>query len=495
MATTPKEVKTTRNEGVQAAPMPGARLLPHSIEAERSVLACVMIDNDTCVGGFAKLSDADFYSPAHKVIFNAMRTVFESNKPIDFVTLTGALRAGGKMESAGGIAYLTALNDAVPSAANFRHYVDILKKNRVLRRLIGASNQIIETSYNGDDEHLALAAAEKAIFDIARDDERKELTAIGGELPAVLEKLDTIQKDPTSVRGLKTGFYGLDSLTNGLQKSELVILAARPSIGKTSLGLNMLLNAAVRHKAKCAVFSLEMSKEQLTMRALCSLACVSLSKALKGELDAEEWKRLWMANKELASAQIYIDDNSVITPAEITRKCMRLKREHGLDFVMVDYLGLMGSGNLKRESRQVEVADNSRYIKIMAKELDVPVLLLSQLNRGIEARKGAESRPVLSDLRESGAIEQDADIVMFIHKEKTDADTISQNAITDEVELIVAKHRNGPLGTVRLKWMGEWTTFVNPASEQAAQDAREKVSTAKPTPQPTKKPENLPPVV
>ena len=477
----------------------GARLLPHSLEAERSVLACVMLDNDACIGGFAKLTEADFYSPAHKGIFNAMRAVYEGNKPIDFVTLSGALRAGNKIESVGGIAYLTALNDAVPSAANFRHYVDILKKNRVLRRLIGASNQIIESGYSGEDEQLALAAAEKAIFDIARDDERKELTAIGAELPAVLEKLDTIQKDPTSVRGLKTGFYGLDNITNGLQKSELIILAARPSIGKTSLGLNMVLNAAVRSKAKCAVFSLEMSKEQLTTRALCSLACVSLTKAMKGELDSEEWKRLWLANKELASANIYIDDNSVITPAEITRKCMRLKREHGLDFVMVDYLGLMGSGNLKRESRQVEVADNSRFMKIMAKELEVPVLLLSQLNRGIEARKGPDSRPVLSDLRESGAIEQDADIVMFIHKEKADADAISVNAITDEVELIVAKHRNGPLGTVRLKWLGEWTTFTNMNAEQAAQDARDAVSAqppASPKPaKPTKKPENLPPVV
>jgi len=229
----------------------------------------------------------------------------------------------------------------------------------------------------------------------------------------------------------------------------------------------------VRNGKKCAVFSLEMSKPSLVTRAICSLACVSNYKANRGELNAEEWQRLWLANEELTRSSIYIDDNSVITPAEITRKCMRLKREQGLDFVMIDYLGLMGSGTNKRENRQVEVADNSRAIKIMAKELDIPVLLLSQLNRGIESRKGQDAKPVLSDLRESGAIEQDADVVMFIHKEKVD--NAEEEGDDGEAEIIIAKHRNGPTGNVKLKWRGEWTTFTNLPADQTANDTMEKI--------------------
>jgi replicative DNA helicase len=449
------------------------RNMPHNLDAEQGVLGCVMIDNDACVGGFARLLDTDFYSTAHKAIFNAMRKVFERNTPIDLVTTVEQLQSENKLEAIGGLQYLTAVADAVPSAANFRHYVDILRKNRMRRRLIEAGNSIVQVGYEGEDEQASLQIAEKAVFDIARDEEKKELTIIGAELPAVLEKLDTIQKDPTSMRGMRTGFYGLDDLTNGLQKSELIILAARPSVGKTALGLNIALNAAIKRKQKCAIFSLEMSKQSLTMRALCSLACVSLHRALKGELDAEEWKRVWLANKELSAASVYIDDNSVITPAEITRKCMRLKREQGLDFVMIDYLGLMGSGSMKRENRQVEVSDNSRFIKIMAKELDVPVLLLSQLNRAIEKRTGEDSRPQLSDLRESGAIEQDADIVMFIHRDKGD------EGENEDAELIIRKNRNGPLGTIKLKWKGDWATFMNLSADQAAEIAKDKASKKK----------------
>lgn len=458
----------------------GGRMLPHNLEAEQGVLSCFLIDNDSTIGAFSQLTENDFYSPSHKTIFKTMRSIYERGNPVDFVTVVSALDTTGKLESIGGIAYITTLNDLLPSSANFKYYLEILGRSRVLRKLITASNQIIETSYTTEDAQTALSQAEKAIFDISREDERKELTSLASELPAVIDRLDTIQRDPASVRGLKSGFFALDNLTNGFQKSDLIIIAARPSVGKTALSLNIVLNAAIKYGAKCAVFSLEMSKRSLASRALCSVGKVSLSKAMKGELGVDEWRRLWEANKRLSEAGIYVDDNSVITPAEIMRKCMRLKREQGLDFVMIDYLGLMGSGSSKQESRQVTVSENSRMIKIMAKELDVPVLLLSQLNRGIESRKGADSKPMLSDLRESGAVEQDADIVMFIHKEKReeseDGEITRPVNETEEIELVIAKHRNGPVGSVKVGWVGEWTSFVNLGSDQKAQDARDAIS-------------------
>jgi len=459
-------------------PNVAGRMLPHNLEAEQGVLACFLIDGDVAVGAFSRLSENDFYSPSHKTIFNVMRAIYEKGQPIDFVTVVSALDTGGKLDSVGGISYITTLSDLLPSSANFKFYLDILHRSRVLRKLITASNQIIETSYTTEDAQTALSAAEKAIFDISREDERRELTSLSIELPAVIDKLDTIQRDPTSVRGLRSGFFALDNMTNGFQKSDLIIIAARPSVGKTALSLNMVLNAAIKYGAKCAVFSLEMSKRSLATRALCSVGKVSLSKAMKGELGVDEWRRLWEANKRLSDANIYVDDNSVITPSEIMRKCMRLKREQGLDLVMIDYLGLMTGGGAKRESRQVEVSDNSRMIKIMAKELDVPVLLLSQLNRGIESRKGQDGKPVLSDLRESGAIEQDADIVMFIHKEKVEEDEENPTPTSDrsEAEIVIAKHRNGPIGNVKVGWVGEWTSFVNLGQDETAQDARDTLS-------------------
>jgi replicative DNA helicase len=441
--------------------------MPHNLEAEQSAIACVLLDND-CLAGFIRLTPAHFYSPAHQIIFDAVQSLTAKNVPVDFVTLTERLTATGKLESAGGMNYLNILTDIVPSAANFKHYISILKKNATLRRLVSAGTEIIKTSGTADDEQTALKAAEKLVFDISREDEKRELTNLSAELPKVLETLDLVSKDPSALRGLKTGYYVLDDITNGLQKSDLIIIAARPGVGKTSLALNIILNAALKNKSKCAVFSLEMSKEQLAIRALSSTAKVSSTKAIKGELSAAEWQKLWAANKKLSAANIFVDDNSAITPTEIMRKCMRLKREQGLDLVMVDYLGLMGSGgtNMRYENRQVIVAENSRAMKIMAKELECPVLLLSQLNRGIEARKGQDAEPVLSDLRESGAIEQDADIVMFIHKPKAEdaEDVVCEDY---DAKIIIAKHRNGRIGNFNLRWHGEYTTFENAAGGYA----------------------------
>jgi replicative DNA helicase len=440
--------------------------MPHNIEAEMSAIASVLLNNE-CLTTFTRLTADHFYSPAHKIIFEAIYSLANKNVAVDFVTLTEQLTAVGKLESVGGIDYLTTVIEIIPSAANFKHYISILKKNATLRRLVSAGTEIIRQTTAAEDEQAALRTAEKLIFDISREEEKRELTALSAELPELLEDLDIIAKDPTALRGLKTGFYALDNITNGLQKSNLIIIGARPSVGKTSLAMNIVLNSALKYKTKCAIFSLEMSKKEIATRALCSVAKVSLTRATRGELNPDEWSKLWAANKKLLSASIYVDDNSAITPAEIMRKCVRLKREQSLDLVMVDYLGLMGAinNNTRYDNRQVQVAENSRAMKIMAKDLDIPVLLLSQLNRSIETRKGQDSEPVLSDLRESGAIEQDADIVMFIHKPKAENEQeVKEDGLNRDYDakIIVAKHRNGPTGQFNLHFHGEWTTFLNP---------------------------------
>lgn len=451
-------MQSTQKAQAQKTP----RTMPHNLEAEQSVLGCVLIDNDTTIDVFSRLTADDFYSPSHRVIFGMMKSLYDTGTPVDFVTLVSNLDRAGELEKVGGIQYITTINESVPSSANFRHYMGIVHQNKVLRKLITAAGTIIEQSYTANDEQVALRDAERIIFDIGKEGERKELTPMGQIMPAVIDRIDTIAKDPRALRGLQSGFWGLDNMTNGFQGSDLIIVAARPSVGKTSIALNMVLHAALKQKKRCAIFSLEMSRESLATRALCATAKVSLTKVMKGDINDNPatWQQLLAANKLLSSDLIHIDDNSTITAAEMLSKCQRLKRDGGLDLIMIDYLGLMTGGkNSRRDNRQQEVADNCRMIKIMAKELDVPVLLLSQLNRGIESRKGEDAKPVLSDLRESGAIEQDADIVMFLHRDK------DQDSSTDcEMELIIAKHRNGPTGKVKLGWKPDWTSFVNVAS-------------------------------
>lgn len=473
------------------------KTVPHNSETEQCVLGCVLLDNNAGILVFGSLSEDDFYSQTHKIIFSAMKGLFDKNKPVDLVTLSSTLTTAGKVDKAGGIDYLMRLADIVPSSANLRHYVDIVKRDSTLRKLITVGNQIVAGCFGTDNANAAVADAEKLIFGVGREGERKDLTLLAAELPEVLERFDTISRDPTALRGLKTGFYSLDDITNGLQKSNLIIIAARPGEGKTSLGLNIVTNAAIKSKAKCAVFSLEMSKQELTTRALCAVACVDTRKATRGELSPAEIARIFAANKELAEADIYIDDNSQITAPEILSKCMRLKRERGgLDLVLVDYLGLMTGGGA-RESRQVEVADNSRLMKILAKELEVPVILISQLNRSFDRRRldkstGEDAQPTLSDLRESGAIEQDADIVMFIYdkdRAKKEEEGTTNDTEKEEREILIEKHRSGATGRFKLHWVGAYTRFFNIPSAQTAQDAKDaleksknKVATAKKAP-------------
>lgn len=464
------------------------RMMPHSIEAEQSVLGCCLIDDNVPVQVMNKLKQDDYYTQAHQTIFEAMNKIYQENKPIDFVTLTDELERMGAMESVGGIDYITTLTNIVPSAANFMHYVNIVKRDSVLRNLIKASQNIIEKSYEYDEDGKddVLGYAEKQVYDIAKDEEDSGLTHIGEPLNNVIAKFDKIAKDKDAFKGIPTGLKTLDKVTNGLQNSDLIFLAARPSVGKTSLAMNIVNYAAIQGKRNCAVFSLEMSKEQLAQRSLCGVSGVNMKKAIDGKLTPEDWQALWAGSKKLGEAQIFVDDSSLNTPIAILNKCRRLKREKGLDLIMIDYLQLM-TGGKKAESRQNEVSELSRNLKVAARELNVPIIVLSQLSREVEKRQ--DHRPVLSDLRESGSIEQDADIVMFIHNPSKYNDVQVVDG-ENMCELIIAKHRNGQLATIKLKWIPEITTFLDCgfATEDGVEEEKVEKSASL-----TKMPEPVPP--
>jgi len=438
------------------------KIMPHNIEAEQAVLGSILIDMHAQTDILALLKEDDFYSQAHRDIFSSMTKIYQNSKPVDFVTLTDQLERDKNLDKVGGIEYITTLTNVVPSAANFKYYCDIVKGDSLRRRLILSGQKIIEDAYESEDKDKSLQFAEKEIFDIAEKQSRSALEHVGapnGAVKHVLDKFDKIARDPSSINGIPTGFKEYDKITNGLQNSDLVLLAARPGVGKTSFAMNILVHAATEGGKKCAIFSLEMSKEQLMQRAICSLAKVSMAKALNGSMDAEEWKRVWSATKKLEQSGLYVDDSSLTTPADVLAKCRRLKAKENLDLVMIDYIQLMSSGSNKRDqSRQNEVSDISRNLKIAAKELNVPIIALSQLSRGVESRP--DHRPMLSDLRDSGAIEQDADIVLFLYNPEKYND-VPQEDEPGTVELIIAKHRNGRTGTVKLRWIGEYTTFVN----------------------------------
>ena len=461
------------------------KIMPHNMEAEQSVLGCILIDSNAMADIITDLKSEDFYAEAHKIIFDNMFNVYKNHSPIDFVTLCDELENSKMLESVGGFEYITYLTNFVPSASNYSHYVNIIKRDSTLRKLIFASNKIIEYAYAKPDKEKAVAFAEKQVFDISQDQDKSSLSHLKESVMEVLSKFETIQKDRDSLKGLSTGFYGLDNITNGLQNADLILIAARPGFGKTSLAMNIVVNAAIKKNAKCAVFSIEMPKTQLAQRALCSVAYVSMAKALKGDLKSDEWSALWSANDKLSKSNIYVDDSSLNTPVDILSKCRRLKADKGLDLVMIDYLQLMNNSGKAKDNRQQEITEISRSLKILARELNVPVIVLSQLSRAVESRK--DHRPVLSDLRESGAIEQDADIVMFIHRadmynDSAEIETNNKEVIAD---IIIAKHRNGALGTVPVKWFKEITTFANldkDANMQNLELTQPKADLSKPLP-------------
>jgi len=440
------------------SPNKQAKFLPHNIEAEQALLGSLFIDQDALISAVHNLQGADFYSDSNRDIFAIIVDLNSHNKSVDLITISDALEKAQKLDTVGGLEYITMLTNVVPSAASFKHYLEIVKRDSVLRKLIKSGQNIIENSFESSDKNDALSFAEKEIFALAQNEEETSLEPINPSLKCVLDKFNLLQKDQNAFRGLPTGFADFDTITNGLQKSDLILLAARPGVGKTSFAMNIACNAAINNKSRVAIFSLEMPRTQLSQRALCSVACVSMERALKGQMNEEEWIAILSANKSLADANIFIDDSSLNTPIDILSKCRRLKRESGLDLVLIDYLQLMTSGNSKNvDNRQQEISEITRYLKIAARELDVPILVLSQLSRAVETRK--DHRPVLSDLRESGSIEQDADIVLFIYKADMYNDVVNEDE-PGVCEIIVAKHRNGPQGTFKLRWVGEYTTFI-----------------------------------
>jgi replicative DNA helicase len=444
-----------------------ARKMPYSIEAEQSVLGCILISGTVANELCSKLNEDNFYSTVHQTIFSCMKSLNIKNQPVDYVTLVSELERTKKLNEVGGINYITSLTNAVPTAANYEHYTDILLEDSKLRKLLEIGNTITAQSYENKPSGEIIDFVEKALTDIATS-KTAGLVHIKEAVDTVDKKFESIAKDPNAVTGLKTDLYALDNIFNGgLHGGDLVLIAARPGVGKTSLGMNIVANAALNHNATCAVFSLEMPKEQLAQRMLCSVASVDMSAALKGELTSEDWTALWAAKKQLVESKIFVDDNSMTNPGIVRNECLKLKRAHGLDLVMIDYVQLMSSmgGSKNNENRQQEISNITRFLKIAAKELDVPILLLSQLSRAVEGR--ADHRPMLSDLRESGAIEQDADIVMFIYNPDIYTD---ENAIKPGiVDIIVAKHRNGSIGTVKLKFNKCNTTFTNRSEDADAQ--------------------------
>lgn len=461
--------------------------MPYNLEAEQSVLGSILIDMEYQYEIMSRLKERDFYLESHKQIFDAMYSIIKVNKPIDLVTLSDAMEKASTLEKAGGIEYLTDLARSTPSAANYEYYLDIVKRDSTLRRLIRSAEEIIKDCKNSTDYNRSVSFAEKSIYDISEELDSSTLTNINLSFNEILDKFEKIQKDKNYLQGLKTGFTGLDNLTNGFKPGNLVILAARPSIGKSTLAMNIVENVAMRENAVCAVFALEMTNAELAQRVLCSVSSVSNQDALKAKLQDEDWHKLWNAKKALDPTNIYVDDTSMTTCPEILSKCRRLKSKLGrLDLIVVDHIQLMNAVKTS-DSRQQEITEISRGLKMIAKELDVPVLALSQLSRLVTGRKG--QKPVLSDLRESGAIEQDADIVMFIHRPDLAADEkeVEQGKVKKNVaEIILAKNRAGACDSFELIFMGEKSKFINPppgyanyieipptkAERQAAKDRR-----------------------
>ncbi len=457
-----------KTEQKKVHPNVAARVLPHSDDAEQAVLGCVLIDEDAPVAIISELKPEDFYEPAHKQIFSAMSALYNRDKPIDYVTLVEELTEAGVIDSVGGMSYIISLTNYVPSAANYRHYLEIVKKTSTLRKLISSSQQIMDIAYSGDAEDKALSFAEGEIYGIAEKQDRGTLIDMNEAVDRAFKIMDEKQADPTAQRTVPIPFIKLNELLGGFHPSDLVLIAARPACGKTSLGMNFISHAALDKSRKtpagkvdpfkCAVFSLEMSAEQIATRLLCSVAKVSMEHVNSGMRTVQENMRLVEAQRKLSEAKVFIDDSSLTTPIEILSKCRRLKREQGLDLILVDYLQLMSSGK-RVESRQQEVSDITRTMKIAAKELNVPILLLSQMSRDIEKR--TDKTPQMSDLRESGAIEQDADIIIFLHREHSPTDMTVDEDTRTKCDLIVAKHRNGRTDKVTVRWHGEYTTFTD----------------------------------
>ncbi len=432
------------------------RIPPHSIEGEQSVLGSMILDKNAIITATEILKPSDFYKEAHREIYESILEIYNRDEPVDLITLSEELKKRNTLDAIGGILYLADLSEAISTTANIRFYCEIVEEKSILRRLINASSEIIAKGYEADEDiNVIIDAAEKKIFEITQKRSSEGLDPIKEVLLESFSRIEQMALNKSGLTGLTTGFIDLDQKTSGLQKSDLLLVAARPAMGKSAFSVNLAVNSALKGNASVAIFSLEMSKEQLVQRMLSSESHVELQKIINGRLDEDDWPKLLRAMGPLSQAKIFIDDTPGITLMELKAKCRRLKMEKGLDLVMIDYLQLM-SGEGRSENRQQEISTISRGLKILAKEMDCPVIALSQLSRAPELR--SDHRPILSDLRESGAIEQDADIVMFLYRDDYYHPDSEKKNIG---EVIIAKHRNGPTGTVELVFMGEYTKFLN----------------------------------
>jgi len=432
------------------------RVPPQNIEAEQAVLGAILLDGEALAVTQERIRAEDFYRTAHQRIFQAMEELSEENEPIDLVTLTAKLQNKQLLEEVGGVSYLTELANAVPTAANVDYYAAIIEEKSMLRRLIREATEIVSHGYAGtDDVSDLLSEAERRILEISN---RKHtgFVPIKDALMEVFERIEFLHSNRGGTTGVPSGFIDLDKMTSGFQRSDLIIVAARPSVGKTAFALNIAQNVGVRAKETVAIFSLEMSAAQLVQRMICAEANVDAGRMRTGYLEPDDWEKVTMAIGAMAEAPIFIDDSATITVADIRAKCRRLKKERGLGLIVIDYLQLIQGRGKPGENRQQEVSEISRTLKQIARELEVPVIALSQLSRSVEQRQ--DKRPMMSDLRESGSIEQDADIVAFLYRDDYyDKNSEKQNII----EIIIAKQRNGPVGTVELAFLKNFNKFVN----------------------------------
>ncbi|AEH44462.1 replicative DNA helicase [Thermodesulfatator indicus DSM 15286] len=444
------------------------RVPPQDIEAEKCVLGSIFLDNNALLKVVEFLNPGDFYRAAHGAIYRTMLELFNRNEPIDLVTVHAALKERDLLEQVGGAAYLAELAELVPTAANVVYYANIVREKSILRRLIMASTEIVTRCYEGADPvDDLLEEAERAIFEIRAQGNKRSFFPLKEVIKDAVLQIEQLHQRREEVTGVPTGFYEFDRLTAGLQNSDLIIVAGRPSMGKTSFALNIAHHAAVEHGIPVGIFSLEMSKEQLAMRMLCADARVDAQALRTGKLTDADWQRLTYAANRLSKAPIFIDDTAAISVLELRAKARRLMAEHGLGLIIIDYLQLM-RGKERRERREQEISEISSSLKAMAKELNVPVVALSQLNRRVEERP--DKRPQLSDLRESGAIEQDADVILFIYRDEVyKKDTLDKGI----AEIIIGKQRNGPTGVVRLAFLSQYSTFANLDEDHQAAMAAE----------------------
>ena len=433
------------------------RIPPHDIEAEQAIIGSMLTDKDAVIAAVEVLQEQDFYREDNKIIYSAILNLYNRAEPIDIITLKSELKSMGKFEAVGGLEYIVQLPDKVPTTSNVEQCIKIVEEKSMLRALIKTADELITLGYDPTQEvEQVIDTAEKKIFQVMQKKNQKGYSSIKDILVDTFTQLEQLYNQKESITGVPTGFVDLDYRTSGLHNSDLILVAARPAMGKSAFALNIATNAAVRAKVPVAIFSLEMSKEQMTNRILCSEAMVDSAKVRTGKIDDDEWAKLAATSGELSEAGIYIDDTPGISIMEIRAKCRKMKLEKNIGLVVIDYLQLVQGSNKKGGSREQEIAEISRSLKILAKEIDVPVIALSQLSRAPEQR--IDHRPMLSDLRESGSIEQDADIVMFLYRDDYyNEDTEKKNI----AEVIIAKHRSGATGTVELLWLANYTKFAN----------------------------------